>query len=145
MEVQTVEEPRKDWGKALRLLLLGTFLDLAVLLGLVLAHVLSSVDALVPAIDLLGDLLAVLAITTLAWSLLLAWRTYARHRKTIALMVGITAAVLVAHLFIVGLPAANVSGTISGASGSSFNDGKISVTSELQGDTFNVTVTASGG
>ncbi|MDA4126316.1 MAG: glycosyltransferase family 39 protein [Thaumarchaeota archaeon] len=150
-----VSEAPKDVGrlaKALRILLLGVFVDLAFLLIVIFAHVATSSEALLIPAAVLGAGLITLSLASLAVGVTYAWSAFPVHRRAMAFVVGLTLAVLIAHLYVVGLPPASdahaVSGTIGTQIVSGDKDGNgnpiLTVTSSQTGQQLNVTVTASG-
>ena len=101
--------PRPDplW-EAFRLLLAGTFVDLAALIIVVFAHALAPSPGLVSVGGGLVGVLAALAVGSLAAGVGWAWKAYPQRHRTMEWVALLTLATLLAHLYIIGSPSSYV-------------------------------------
>jgi Dolichyl-phosphate-mannose-protein mannosyltransferase len=152
--MQVSEAPRSAdrLARGLRIFLLGVFVDLGFLLIVIFVHVATSSEALLIPAAILGAGLAALSVATFVVGIAYDWRAFPVHRRAVVFVVGLTLAVLIAHLYVVGIPPASDSRALSGtigtqvASGDKDNNGNplLRVSSNLTGQLLSVTVTASG-
>lgn len=152
MKVSDAPQGVGTLSRALRLFLLGVFVDLALLLVVIFAHVATSSEALLIPAAVLGAGLVTFSLASLVVGIAYAWRAFPIHRNAVAFVVGLTLVVLVAHLYIVGFPPASDSRALSGTIGtqvvSGDKDGSgnpiLTVNSSMTGQLLSVTVKASG-
>ncbi|HEV2226869.1 MAG TPA: glycosyltransferase family 39 protein [Nitrososphaerales archaeon] len=138
--------------RALRLLLLGVLVDLALLIVVIFVHVATSSEALLTPAPVLGAGLVAFSLATVAVGVTYAWRAFPAHRRAMAFVVGLTLVVLLAHMYIIGFPPASDSRALSGTIGtqvvSGDKDGSgnpiLTINSSLTGQLLRVTVRASG-
>jgi hypothetical protein len=152
--MQVTESPKgaEFMAKPLRILVLGVFVDLGLLLLVILAHVATSSEALLVPAAVLGAGLATLTVASIILGIAYAWRTFPIHRRAVAFIVGLTLVVLAAHLYVVGFPPASDGRSLTGiigtqvASGDKDGNGNslLTVTSNMTGQLLSVTVRASG-
>ncbi|HZW84557.1 MAG TPA: glycosyltransferase family 39 protein [Nitrososphaerales archaeon] len=145
MQLESGAKPRSGSYKVLRALAIASAADLLVVLLLVLIHVVAPNPLLIGPIDVLGAILPFVTAAALGALLYHFWSAFPKRHRSLLFITGLTAIILLAHVFIVGLPAATGSGAVIGNAGSSFNDGKVSVNSSLSGTTLSLTVSATGG
>ena len=140
------EAPRvTSWlAKALRAAVLGVFVDLVLLLGVIFAHAATSSEALLIPAALLGAALAFFSVGSLVIGVVYAWKSFPIHRRAVAFVVGLTLAVLLAHLYVVGAPPSSDSRMVSGPIGTQIHSADLTVSSSLNGQVLNLTVTATG-
>jgi Dolichyl-phosphate-mannose-protein mannosyltransferase len=144
MQVAEAPQPPVGLWKLLKVLLVLLIVDLAVLMVLVFLHAYTSQASLiVPAPELTVGF-AGFSLASLGVGGLISWRQYPKHRRALVFVAAVTTATLLAHLFIIGLPAAGSQGAFSGAVGGQIQDDKLVVSSSISEDTLNVTVTAGG-
>lgn len=143
--MQVGAAPAKKPGlRPLRWLVGATFMVLAVLLLVILAHAATSVASLVSLAEALASALLVLSVATVLTGIVFAWRSYPEHRRVVAFVVALTLATLVAHAFILGVPAATTQGSVTGAPGKTFGDSRVQVYPTQSGRVLQVSVTANG-
>ena len=142
MEIQGGRPP----SRALLLGLVGgAIVTLVALTLVILAHAFTRSPALLLPAEALAALLAALSVGSMADGVYFSWRRYPQHRRAILFVVGITMATLIAHAYIINVPAVSSAGTVTGAPGAPFGDSKVSVTSSLVGQQLEVTVQAEAG
>ncbi len=127
-----------------RWLVAATAADLALLLAVIFIHAEGPYGALVPVASLLAVGLAVLLASTLATGVFYTWKNYPQHRWAIIIVGGITAATLLAHAYVIGLPPAGTPGSVSGQTSTPFQNGALTATPAQSGETLQLTVTAEG-
>ncbi|HEY6282364.1 MAG TPA: phospholipid carrier-dependent glycosyltransferase, partial [Nitrososphaerales archaeon] len=152
MQVPEVTRGADKLARALRIFLLGVFVDLGLLLAVIFVHAATSNEALLIPAGVLGVGLASLSVASIVIGITYAWRAFPVHRRAVAFVVGLTLAVLLAHLYVVDLPPSSDSHALSGAIGTQIaagdKDGNgnplLRVSSNLTGQRLSVMVTASG-
>jgi hypothetical protein len=129
----------------LRRTLISVVIVLAALIMVVVAHAAQPSDLLLSLAQVLGVLFIALAVASTIMGTTYAWRSYPQHHRAIVFVVIITAMTLLAHLYVIGNPAASTGATVSGIAGTSFSDKQVSVNSSVSGQTLTLQLTASGG
>ena len=145
MQVQDVPGGRPASRTLLLGLVGGSIATLAALTLVILVHAFTRSPALILPAEALAAALAALSVASIADGVYFSWRRYPQHRRAILFVVGITLATLVAHAYVINNPATSSSGSVSGAPGTPFGNGKVSVTSSLVGEQLEVTVQAESG
>ncbi|HEV2139254.1 MAG TPA: glycosyltransferase family 39 protein [Nitrososphaerales archaeon] len=152
MKVSDAPQGVGSLPRALRLLLLAVFVDLALLIVVIFAHVATSTQGLLIPAAVLGVGLVAFSLASLVVGVTYAWKAFPVHRRAMAFVVGLTLVVLLAHMYIIGFPPASDTRALSGTIGtqvvSGDKDGNgnpiLTVTSSLTGQLLNVTIRASG-
>ena len=144
MEVGGARPGRGVLRRPLKALVTLAFADLAALMVVVYAHVVTSDGALVIPAEALGVALALLAGAALVMGVAHAWLAYPDHRRPVAFIVAVTLATLLAHAYVIGTPAASAPGSVSGQAGSSFGDERLTADSSVANSTLTITLTAHG-
>ncbi len=145
MEVESASGVRAPSRRVLLALIGGAVVTLSLLTAAVLLHAYIGIPALVLSAEVLAALLGALSVASIAYGVYFSWRSYPRHRRAIVFVVAITLATLVAHAYIINVPPVTSPGSISGAPGSTFADGKVSVNSTLAGGNLTVNIEAESG
>ena len=120
----------------------GSFVLLAAVIALSIAHAWTSMAWLVIPIEAAAAALLVFATASIVVGVYYAWGAHPGHRRAILFVVGITSATLLAHAYVAGVPPAYRGGSASGGVGASFHDDHVNVTSSVTGTTLTVTVMA---
>jgi 4-amino-4-deoxy-L-arabinose transferase-like glycosyltransferase len=128
----------------LRLLVAAVFADLGALILTLIAYAATSSVALLRPALFLAVTLGLLSFAALATGAVYAWMEYPQHRRVLALVMLITVATLLAHLYIINSPSASQQGVLSGAVGAQLQDSQVSVDSSLQGQVLAVYVNVTG-
>ena len=153
MQLEEHASASKGLRRALRLLLIAVFGDLALFVAVVYAHAASSAPGLYPLALILAAALLALSLGALGVGMLHSWRDYPQHRKAIIFLVVITLIVLLSHAYVIGTPpASDQRAPVGGAVGTQLTssdkgDGStplLTVNSAVSGQNLTVTVTASG-
>jgi hypothetical protein len=144
LAMEVTSEPRSDLFVALRRLLFALFALLVAFILVVVAHSALSNDLLFSAAQVLGVAFVFLAGASALLGAVYAWRKYPQHHRAIQFVAAITLITLLAHLYIVGSPAASTGATVSGAVGTSFGDKQITVSPSVTGQVLSLDLKASG-
>ncbi|HME18336.1 MAG TPA: glycosyltransferase family 39 protein, partial [Nitrososphaerales archaeon] len=129
----------------LRLMAAATFADLGALLLVLIAHAATGSDVLLKPALFLTVALALLSATALLIGAVYAWAAYPQHRRALVFVVLVTGLTLLAHLYVISVPAATQGAVLSGAVGSTLQDQQIRVNSSIIGSALAVSVHVSGG
>jgi hypothetical protein len=129
----------------LRLMAAATFADLGLLLVVLIAHASTGSDFLLKPSLFLTVALALLSAAALVIGAAYAWAVYPQHRRALVFVVVVTGLTLLAHIYVVNVPAATQGGVLSGAVGTTLQDQQIRVNSSLLGSVLAVSVHVSGG
>jgi Dolichyl-phosphate-mannose-protein mannosyltransferase len=150
MQLEVRSPARPGLRKLLLWLLAVLSVDSLVLFAFAFAHAMTSDQFLTVPLPYLFGLLFVVAVGSLGVGVFYAWTAHPRHRKAVAFAVGITAITLLAHIYIIGLPAVSSQGTFSGGTTAQFHSSEtaggpvLTASSVLTPDALQVTFTASG-
>ena len=149
-----VSSPSKGTRRrALRWLVIGTFVTLALLLLVLWSHAATGSGSLVLPYEVLSVVLGAFTLATLFGGVTYYWGAYPQHRRAILFIVALTLIVFSAHVYILGNPpAANPTATISGAVGGQLvspdNDDlghpQVTISSSQSGQQLRVTLKATG-
>jgi 4-amino-4-deoxy-L-arabinose transferase-like glycosyltransferase len=133
------------YSSILRLLLIGTFAALGILVLLLIGHAATGSDLLLRPAEAFGVALGLLGVSSLVLGVAYAWSAYPRHRRAVLFLVLITLGTLLAHVYVMGSPAAGTPATLVGAAGVELQDNQIQVQSTFHNQSLSVIVRSIGG
>lgn len=126
-------------------LVAASFVALILLTLVLFIHVFTSDQGLLLPAEALTVLLTGLAAAAVVDGVAFSWVRYPQHRKAVVFVVAVTLATLLAHAYVMGTPGVSTPGSASGAVGTHFGNGEVSVNSSQVGTQLQVDVQAEAG